>query len=63
MVGVDLARLEDNCRPQFDSGHPSSVVVMARRGWQQDPGKRPSLLAICGLLGVEDSYSSDNHKG
>ena len=62
MVGVDLAFLEDNCRPKFDSGHPSSVVVMARRGWQQEPSKRPSLLAICGLLGVEDSYASGNHQ-
>ena len=54
MIGVDLAHLEESLRPEFDDDHPSSVVVIARRGWQQDPAKRPRFSAICGLLGVED---------
>ena len=54
MVGADLTHLEESCRPEFDNGHPSSVVVIARRGWQQNPSNRPSFSAICGLLGVDD---------
>ena len=54
MVGVDVTRLEDNCRPQCESSHPSSVVVIARRGWQREAVKRPTFAAISALLGVED---------
>ena len=54
MIGVDLAHLEESLRPEFDDDHPSSVVVIARRGWQQDPAKRPRFSAICGLLGKKD---------
>jgi hypothetical protein len=43
----------ENVRPILGPEHPSSVTVLTKKGWHEDPTKRPSLQAMCGLLHVK----------
>ena len=39
-------------RPELTADHPPLVAVLCKKGWQVEPEKRPTMLAVCGVLKV-----------